>query len=1457
MKKHILFLFAATCLFSCAKFDDSAIWNELKDHENRIVTLEKLCSQMNTNINSLQSIVKAMEENDHITNVMVNIENGVEVGYTISFLKGDPITIYHGKDGKDGADGAPGKDGQDAIDGQAPVIGVKQDTDGRYYWTLNGEWLKDDAGNKIPTTGNDGQDGAPGADGENGKDGVDGEDGKDGADGQPGTPGVNGADGKDGVTPQLKIENNYWYLSYDNGATWTQLGKATGEDGKDGQDGAPGKDGLDGAPGVDGEDGADGKDGDSMFSNVDITNTEYVIFTLADGTQVKIPTWKAFEDLKALVSKMNTNISALQTVVEALENNDYVTSVFPVSENGKTVGYTINFSKSGAVTIYHGKDGSNGNDGADGASGKDGHDGQTPVIGVRQDTDGRYYWTLNGEWLKDDAGNKIPTTGNDGQDGAPGADGENGKDGVDGEDGKDGADGQPGTPGVNGADGKDGVTPQLKIENNYWYLSYDNGATWTQLGKATGEDGKDGQDGAPGKDGLDGAPGVDGEDGADGKDGDSMFSNVDITNTEYVIFTLADGTQVKIPTWKAFEDLKALVSKMNTNISALQTVVEALENNDYVTSVFPVSENGKTVGYTINFSKSGAVTIYHGKDGSNGNDGADGASGKDGHDGQTPVIGVRQDTDGRYYWTLNGEWLKDDAGNKIPTTGNDGQDGAPGADGEDGKDGADGQPGTPGVNGADGKDGVTPQLKIENNYWYLSYDNGATWTQLGKATGEDGKDGQDGAPGKDGLDGAPGVDGEDGADGKDGDSMFSNVDITNTEYVIFTLADGTQVKIPTWKAFEDLKVLVGKMNTNISALQTAIEALESNDYVTSVNPLTENGIAIGYTITFSKSGSIVIYHGKDGTNGTNGIDGHTPEIGAAKDTDGKYYWTVDGKWLIDEEGNKIPTTGNDGQDGAPGSDGNDGNDGEAGKDGVTPQFKIEAGNWWVSYDNGASWTMVGQATGDQGPAGPQGPQGPQGTSGSNATCMFTSVEWNDSYVYLYLSSGDVLTIPQASLVNAGNGISVSLSTTTEFSALFYGTFTNKGVDMKVTVYYGTSSNLSLYNYLGSATKTSFSGSSFTVTVDQLFSEKTYYYFTETVNNGKTIYSGVSSFKTKAVTGYETTFATDGAVNLSADGTANCYIVSEPGTYCISPVKGNSTTSIGTVSTATVVWETFGTSTTPTRGDLIKGALYQDGKIYFRTNDTFTEGNALIAAKDASGNILWSWHIWMTDKPAEQVYYRNAGTVMDRNLGATSATPGDVKALGLMYQWGRKDPFLGSSSISSPVVAKSTITWPAVKAATASVGTVAYATKNPTVMIRGNNSNEWQYETDKTLWASSKTIYDPCPAGWQIPPTGESGYWVKAYGSHSISGDIFDYTNRGINFGTRFGSDATIWYPATGYYGKADGSFYGTGKDASYPGYTLGDTYGFLEYCVKSDNNSLYLLYVSDFGGADPVRCIKQ
>ncbi len=106
-------------------------------------------------------------------------------------------------------------------------------------------------------------------------------------------------------------------------------------------------------------------------------------------------------------------------------------------------------------------------------------------------------------------------------------------------------------------------------------------------------------------------------------------------------------------------------------------------------------------------------------------------------------------------------------------------------------------------------------------------------------------------------------------------------------------------------------------------------------------------------------------------------------------------------------------------------------------------------------------------------------------------------------------------------------------------------------------------------------------------------------------------------------------------------------------------------------------------------------------------------------KDASGTILWSWHIWLTDKPEDQVYKNNAGTMMDRNLGATSATPGDVKALGLLYQWGRKDPFLNSSSISCDTRAKYTLNSLATTSSSASNGTIAYAISHPAVFIELN------------------------------------------------------------------------------------------------------------------------------------------
>ena len=249
MKKLMAFaIMTMAIVLSSCKYNDDDIWNSVHNLEDRVAKLEELCQQMNTNVSSLQTIVTALQSNDYITGITPVVENGKEIGYTITFSKSEAIIIYHGRDGHDGIDGT---DGTDGIDGVTPVIGVRQDVDGIYYWTLNGDWLTDGNGNKIKAEGTDGKDGADGADG------------SDGADGTDGTNGQDGQDGQDGITPKFKIENDYWFISYDNGVTWTQLGKVTGED------------------------GADGVNGDSIFKGV-TQDDDNVYFELADGSVITV-----------------------------------------------------------------------------------------------------------------------------------------------------------------------------------------------------------------------------------------------------------------------------------------------------------------------------------------------------------------------------------------------------------------------------------------------------------------------------------------------------------------------------------------------------------------------------------------------------------------------------------------------------------------------------------------------------------------------------------------------------------------------------------------------------------------------------------------------------------------------------------------------------------------------------------------------------------------------------------------------------------------------------------------------------------------------------------------------------------------------------------------------------------------------------------------------------------------
>ncbi len=244
------FLSAMICAVMCVGFtsceyDDEALWKKTNELDTRIKALEEVCEQMNGNISALQTLVNALNNGYVVTSVTPFVSNNVELGYIITFSNNTSIIIYHGKNGtngSDGADGTNGKDGTDGVDGQTPIIGVKLDTDGVYYWTLNGDWLLDENGNKVKAQGSNGQDGA------------------DGTNGQDGANGTNGQNGQDGITPQLKIENGYWYVSTDNGATWTQLGKATGNK---------------------------GEQGDSMLQSITQDDTN-VYFTLADGTIITI-----------------------------------------------------------------------------------------------------------------------------------------------------------------------------------------------------------------------------------------------------------------------------------------------------------------------------------------------------------------------------------------------------------------------------------------------------------------------------------------------------------------------------------------------------------------------------------------------------------------------------------------------------------------------------------------------------------------------------------------------------------------------------------------------------------------------------------------------------------------------------------------------------------------------------------------------------------------------------------------------------------------------------------------------------------------------------------------------------------------------------------------------------------------------------------------------------------------
>lgn len=251
---------------------------------------------------------------------------------------------------------------------------------------------------------------------------------------------------------------------------------------------------------------------------------------------------------------------------------------------------------------------------------------------------------------------------------------------------------------------------------------------------------------------------------------------------------------------------------------------------------------------------------------------------------------------------------------------------------------------------------------------------------------------------------------------------------------------------------------------------------------------------------------------------------------------------------------------------------------------------------------------------------------------------------------------------------------------------------------------------------------------FSYSLNGLSPNTTYYVQSYIVAETGITYSEIIGFRTyfsDSICGY----------NLSKDSTANCYIVSDSGDYAFDgSVKGNSNESVTSPVKVEVLWESISCTGKADSGTIISSVTLNGPYVQFNVPSPLQEGNALIAVKDAEGTVLWSWHIWVTDTPAEHTYVNSSGTfvVLDRNLGATRADRGTgdewKQSCGIDFFWGRKDPFMAycHSEIASS-------------------HTIDESVKNPTVKANG-----WGYGPSSDLWsAEHKTMYDPCPAGYRV------------------------------------------------------------------------------------------------------------
>ena len=364
---------------------------------------------------------------------------------------------------------------------------------------------------------------------------------------------------------------------------------------------------------------------------------------------------------------------------------------------------------------------------------------------------------------------------------------------------------------------------------------------------------------------------------------------------------------------------------------------------------------------------------------------------------------------------------------------------------------------------------------------------------------------------------------------------------------------------------------------------------------------------------------------------------------------------------------------------------------------------------------------------------------------------------------------------------------------------------------------------------------------------------------------------------------------DSSIGLPADGSdydlsktasANCYIVdgsvsaNANKVFKFKAYKGKGTNQVGKIASVEVLWETKNNASAVAAKSVIAAVDYDKQtaneyyEICFKTPETLSAGNAVIAAKNSGGEVLWSWHIWIPSTPiTSSTYGISSARMMDRNLGALLIAEGDadtdidVESCGLFYQWGRKDPFPGPGNLLGGYDSSSATVSGTVNTRSMTSSSEIYKYPNSFVETGADTDDykDWSTDHSSSLWGSSKNQNDPCPPGWKLPIfSGSTGLWGKDNTDKTaLSGYILNTTHHWLRLGVAYdalnpSTTGYVYFPLAGYRTQDNSAYaYAGGRALIWQASGGSNKYA---YCLYSDGG--FVGYRSDRkarGGN--VRCV--